>query len=181
GRTYRDLYLDHGLSVSVGYFGDAPGRGWSVRHYIKHAPERELPQHLRKAWTYYGLFPNAVFAITPESVQFYQEIPLSPGLTRLTGRIFRNPNETREARLLRYLAMRIDRDTSAEDRQLSIWSNESMKSDAFEGFHLSDLEYGLRRHHDGLRSLIPVMALQDAPAEAEIRSLNDKLICQSNR
>ena len=42
----------------------------------------------------------------------------------------------------------IDRDTSAEDRQLSIWSNESMKSHAFDGFHLSDLEYGLRRHHD---------------------------------
>ncbi len=178
GRTYRDLYLDDGLTVSVGYFGDAPGRGWSVRHYVKHAPSRDLPQHLQKAWTYYGLFPNVVFAITPESVQFYQEIPLSPGLTRLTGRMYRNPGETREMHLARYLAMRIDRDTSAEDRQLSIWSNESMKSDAFEGFHLSDLEYGLRRHHDGLRRLMPVMTLNDVPSEGEIRRQNEKLICQ---
>jgi carnitine monooxygenase subunit len=61
---------------------------------------------------------------------------------------------------------------------LSIWSNESMKSDAFEGFHLSDLEYGLRRHHDGLRRLMPVMTLEDAPPENEIRALNDKMICQ---
>jgi carnitine monooxygenase subunit len=178
GRTYRDLYLDHGLTLSVGYFGDAPARGWSVRHYIKHAPERDLDPHLRKAWTYYGLFPNVVFAITPEAVQFYQEVPLSPGMTRLTGRMYRNADETRAARLARYLAMRIDRDTSAEDRQLSIWSNESMKSDAFEGFHLSDLEYGLRRHHDGLRRLMPVMTLEDAPPENEIRALNDKMICQ---
>ena len=178
GRSYRDLYLDDGLSVSVGYFGDAPGRGWSVRQYVEHAPDRDLPAHLQKAWTYYGLFPNAVFAFTPEAVQYYQEIPLSPGTTRLTGRLYRHPDESRQTRLARYLAYRIDRDTSVEDRQLSIWSNESMASDAFEGFHLSDLEYGLRRHHDGLRALMPVMALQDPPPEAQIRVMNDKLICQ---
>ncbi|GAB1478920.1 aromatic ring-hydroxylating dioxygenase subunit alpha [Paracoccaceae bacterium] len=182
GRTYRDLHLENGLSVSVGWFGDAPGRGWSVRNYVRHAPERtDLPGHLQKAWTYYGLFPNAVFAFTPEAVQFYQEIPLSPGLTRLTGRLYRNPDESRQARIARYLAMRIDRATSQEDQQLSIWSDESMKSDAFEGFHLSDLEYGLRRHHDGLRALMPVMTLAEAPPEGEIRARNDELICRSER
>ena len=112
-------------------------------------------------------------------MQFYHDIPLTPGLTRLTGKVYRQPNESRAARLARYLAYRIDRDTSVEDQQLSIWSNESMKSDAFEGFHLSDLEYGLRRHHDGLRHLLPVMTLKDAPPEAKIRSSNDKLIGQS--
>jgi carnitine monooxygenase subunit len=68
--------------------------------------------------------------------------------------------------------MRIDRATSAEDRQLSIWSNESMRSSAFEGLHLSDPEYGLRRHHDGLRALLPVMRLAQAPPEAEIAAKN---------
>ena len=182
GRTYRDLHLENGLSVSVGWFGDAPGRGWSVRNYVRISPERpDLPGHLQKAWTYYGLFPNAVFAFTPEAVQFYQEIPLSPGLTRLTGRLYRHPDESRQARIARYLAMRIDRATSQEDQQLSIWSDESMKSDAFEGFHLSDLEYGLRRHHDGLRALMPVMTLAEAPPEGEIRARNDELICRSER
>ncbi len=180
GRTYRDLHLDGGLSVSNGQFGDAPGRGWSVRTYVRLAPERpDLPPHLRRAWTYYGIFPNMVFAMTPEGAQFYQELPLSPGDTRLTGRLYRWPDETRAQRVARYLAMRIDRATSAEDRQLSIWSNESMKSSAFEGFHLSDLEYGLRRHHDALRTLLPVMTLGQAPQEADIADLNDKLICQS--
>ena len=75
--------------------------------------------------------------------------------------------------------MRIDRATSQEDQQLSIWSDESMKSDAFEGFHLSDLEYGLRRHHDGLRALMPVMTLAEPPPEGEIRARNDELICRS--
>jgi carnitine monooxygenase subunit len=180
GRTYRDLHLEGGLSISNGQYGDAPGRGWSVRNYVKLSPDRpELPAHLRRAWTYYGLFPNIVFSFSPEGASFYQDLPLAPGETRLTGRLYRWPDETRAQRAARHLAYRIDRETSAEDRQLSIWSNESMKSSAFEGFHLSDLEYGLRRHHDGLRALLPVMTLGHAPAEAEIAARNDELICQS--
>lgn len=173
GRSYRDLNLANGLTVSVGWFGDVPGRCWSVRQYIRHSPDRpDLPKHLQRAWTYYGLFPNTVIAMTPEGVQFYQDLPLSVGMTRLTGRLYRHPGETRQARLARYLSYRIDRATSVEDRQLSIWSNESMKSAAFEGFHLSDLEYGLRCHHDGLSRLMPVMTLPEAPPDAEIAHRN---------
>lgn len=179
GRDYRDFYLPGGLHVSAGFYGDRPGRRWSVKHYVKHSPLQDwLPPHLQRSWMYYGLFPNTVFTFTPEAIQYYHDIPLSPGLTRLTGRTYRQPDESRAQRVARYLALRIDRDTSAEDQQLSIWSNESMKSSAFDGFHLSDLEWGLRRHHDGLRALMPVMTLPDAPAEQEIRALNDKLICQ---
>jgi carnitine monooxygenase subunit len=179
GRTYRDHHLENGLSMSIGWYGDVPGRLWSVRAYAKISPDRpDLAPHLRKAWTYYGLFPNQVFAMTPEGAQFYHDLPLTEGVTRLTGRSYRWPNESRAQRLARYLAMRIDRDTSAEDRQLSIWSNESMKSSAFEGFHLSDLEYGLRRHHDGLRRLLPVMTQAKAPPEDRIAALNEEMACQ---
>ncbi len=67
GRTYRDVSYPNGLNYSVGEFGDVPGRQWSVRHYVKLAPTQDwLPDHLRKSWTYYGLFPNAVIAFTPE-------------------------------------------------------------------------------------------------------------------
>jgi len=176
GRDYRDLYLADGLSMSIAHYGDRPGRRWSVRHYVAVSPEKDwLPPHLRRAWTYYGLFPNTVFAFTPESFQFYQDLPLSPGRTRLTGRIYRQPEETRAERAARYLAYRIDRDTSGEDQQLSVWSNESMLSSAFEGFHLSDLEYGVRRHHDRLRSLLPVMTLDREPAD--VAGANAEMIC----
>ena len=178
GRDYRDLVFADGLSQSIGRFGDVPGRNWSVRNYVKLAPEPDwLRADLRKSWTYYGLFPNTVIAFTPESIQFYQDIPLAPDRTRLRGRIYRQPLETRGARVARYLARRIDRDTSAEDRQLSVWSNESMKSSAFEGFHLSDLEYGVRRHHDLLRAHLPVMCAQTAPPEAEIAARNTEMRC----
>jgi carnitine monooxygenase subunit len=178
GRTYRDLHYPGGLSHSVGEFGDAPGRRWSVRRYLKVAPVQDwLPPHLRRSWTYYGVFPNIVFSFTPESVQFYHDLPLTPGLTRLTGRSYRHAHETREMRAARYLAARIDRDTAKEDRQLSIWSNESMRSAAFEAFHLSDLEWGVRRHHDALRALFPVLDQPEAPPEGELAARNAELIC----
>lgn len=177
GRDYRDIYLPEGLHVSFGFFGDRPGRRWSVRHYVSHAPDQpRLPDHLRRAWSYYGLFPNTVFAFTPEGAQFYHDLPLGPGRTHLTGRTYRFPNESRRQRLARYLAARIDRDTSAEDQQLTIWSNESMKSSAFDGFHLSDMEWGLRRHHDRLRMLVPVMTRTEAPAETEMAAVNKEML-----
>ncbi|WP_225029627.1 aromatic ring-hydroxylating oxygenase subunit alpha [Xinfangfangia pollutisoli] len=180
GRDYRDIYLPGGLHVSYGIFGDRPGRRWSVRQYIQHTPEQpHLPPHLKRNWAYYGLFPNTVFAFTPEGAQYYHDLPIEPSRTLLTGRQYRYPNETRQMRLARYLATRIDRETSAEDQQLSIWSNESMLSEGFEGFHLSDLEYGLRRHHDQLRRLLPVTTRAEPPPEDEMQRLNDELICQS--
>ncbi len=176
GRSYRDMVYRGGITQSVGEFGDQPGRLWSVRHYLKMTPDRDwLPERLRRSWTYFGIFPNSVIAFTPDGAQYYHDIPLSLDQTVVGGRLYRRANETRELRAARYLAYRIDRETSYEDQQLSIWSNESMKSSAFEDFHLSDLEFGVRAHHDVLRRLLPVMSLNDAPAEEDLANINAHL------
>ena len=135
-----------------------------------------MPQRLQRAWNYYGLFPNTVFIFTPEAVQYYQEIPVAVGETWMSFAGYRQPQETRQTRVARYLGARIDRDTSAEDQQLTIWSNESMKSLAFDAFHLSDLEYGVRLHHDKLRRLLPVATLDTAPPESELARLNAEML-----
>lgn len=178
GRHYRDLHLENGLSASFAEYGDAPGRRWSVRNYLALSDRGpHLPPRLRQHWSYYGLFPNTVFAFTPEGVQFYHDLPLATRHTRLSGRLYRNPHETRRQRLARWLATRIDRETSTEDRQLTIWSNESMQSSAFEGFHLSDLEWGVRRHHDRLRALVPVTRLAVSPGEDRLAATNLEMSC----
>ena len=99
----------------------------------------------------------------------------------LRGAIYRRPVEARAQKLARYLAMRIDRETSREDIQLTIWSNESMKSQAFEGFYLSDLEQGVKSHHDHLRKALPVVTLEDAPPEAEVATANAELRANLSR
>jgi hypothetical protein len=51
-----------------------------------------------------------------------------------------------------------------------------MLSKAFAGFYLSDLEYGVRTHHDHLRRLLPVLEVETAPDETDMRLLNDRLL-----
>ena len=177
GSTYHDEPFRDGVSRSFAAYNPHAGRRWSVARYINISPEAEhLPEHLRKAWIYYGIFPNMVIAVTPETVQFYQEFPLSTSETMLRGAIYRYKNESREQAAARYLALRIDRDTMAEDVQLSVWSNESMLSEAFAGFYLSDLEYGVRTHHDHLRKLVPVVGLEYAPDEKDMWNLNEAML-----
>ncbi|MDQ0321035.1 phenylpropionate dioxygenase-like ring-hydroxylating dioxygenase large terminal subunit [Pararhizobium capsulatum DSM 1112] len=176
GSTYYDEPFVGGLCRSFASYNPHAGRRWSVRNYVAVAPEAtHLPESLRKAWIYYGLFPNAVIAVTPETVQFYQEFPLSTGQTLLRGGVYRHAAETRAQRAARYLAYRIDRDTQAEDVQLTVWSNEAMTSKAFHGFYLSDLEYGVRTHHNHLRDVLPVMTLDQAPDEERIGAVNAEM------
>ena len=173
GSTYSDGPFVNGLSRSFATTNAKAGRRWSVRNYVKLVPKpTRLPAALQEAWIYFGLFPNTVIAVTPVSMQFYQEFPVTTGRTVLRGAVYAYPNETRAERLARYLAMRIDRETQAEDVQLTIWSNEAHKSAAFKGFYLSDLEYGVRTHHDHLRALLPVMTLEQAPSEAGMAAAN---------
>jgi carnitine monooxygenase subunit len=182
GSTYVDEPFVGGVARSYATYNPHAGRRWSVRNYVKLAPAQpHLPEPLRRAWVYYGIFPNAVIATTPESVQFYQEFPLGTGETMLRGAIYRYVKESREQAAARYLAMRIDRETLSEDVQLSVWSNESMLSEVFTGFYLSDLEYGVRTHHDHLRQLLPVISLREKPDEKSMRRINQAMSSGAHR
>jgi phenylpropionate dioxygenase-like ring-hydroxylating dioxygenase large terminal subunit len=156
GSTYFDEPFVNGVSRSFATYNPHAGRRWSVRNYVKIAPQPAPAGASQEGLGLLRPLPNNVIALTPETVQFYQEFPLSTGETLLRGAIYRYRDESREQAAARYLAFRIDRDTMAEDVQLSVWSNESMLSDAFQGFYLSDLEYGVRTHHDHLRAVLPV-------------------------
>ena len=176
GFTYHDISYANDLRVSKGTYKPGAGRLWSVRNYVKLSQGLEsLPKDRQTLWAYYGLFPNAVFITTPETIQFYQELPVDANRTVVRGITYRYPHENRRQRAARYLSQRIDRATYAEDTQLSIWSNESMKSLAFENFYLSDHERFVRAHHDQLRALLPVVTLDEPPAGAEMKRLNDSL------
>ena len=85
------------------------------------------------------------------------------------------PDERREMKLARYLALRIERETTREDHQLIVWSSEAMKSSAFPGIILSDYEAGVRSYHDHLRRVLPVYAQQREPAAGTIAKLNEEL------
>ncbi|MEM9277965.1 MAG: aromatic ring-hydroxylating dioxygenase subunit alpha [Pseudomonadota bacterium] len=176
GASYFDEPYVSGVSRSYAEFNRSGGRRWAVRNYTKMSkPQDYLPETLHQAWVYYGIFPNAVIAMTPETALFYQEFPLSTNRSLLRSGTYRHAEEDRQQRAARYLASRIDRETVEEDIQLTIWSNESMASTSFEGFYLSDLEYGVRTHHDHLRKVLPVYNMEQAPNEDDLQMINSSL------
>jgi len=176
GHDYVDEPYVNGVSRTIAHFEREQRRRWAVRNYVKlSAPRAHLPEHMHQAWPYWGIWPNAVLAATPETISFYQEFPLSTHQSMLRGATYRFAEETRQERLARYCASRIDRETVEEDIQLTIWSDESMASPSFQGFILSDLEYGVRTHHDHLRAVLPVLTLDDAPPEDEVARVNAEM------
>ena len=53
--------------------------------------------------------------------------------------------------------------------------SEGMRSSAFDGPLLSDLEYGVRAYHDRLRRLMPVLNLETAPPHGQLAECNRDL------
>ena len=173
GGNYRDGPYINGTSRAVGRLNDKQGGLWSVRHYKRLLPQmRHLPPSHQKLWIYLGIFPNLVLTFYPDSIGFYQEFPLSARLSQQRGAIYAYADEDRATRIARYLSMRIDRNTLEEDVQLTIWSCEAALSSAYQGVFLSDLEYGVRTHHDHLRALLPIVNLQQEPQSGRLDEIN---------
>ncbi|MDA9153724.1 aromatic ring-hydroxylating dioxygenase subunit alpha [Planktomarina temperata] len=180
-QLYGDGYFDepyaNGTSRSVGTFNEAYGHRWSVRKYREILPEAEnLPLHQRRQWIYFGMFPNFVLGLYPDSVIYYQEVPQSATQTVQRGMCYRRREESREMKAARYLSGRIDRDTAEEDQMLMVWSCEATKSSAYDGVIFSDLEYGVKTYHDHLRRLLPVMGQPAPPEPGQMAQANDALL-----
>ena len=180
-QLYGDGYFDepyaNGTSRSVGTFNEAYGHRWSVRKYREILPEADhLPLHQRRQWIYFGIFPNFVLGLYPDSVIYYQEVPQSATQTVQRGMCYRRREESREMKAARYLSGRIDRDTAEEDQMLMVWSCEATKSSAYDGVIFSDLEYGVKTYHDHLRRLLPVMGQPAPPEPGQMAQVNDALL-----
>ena len=176
GHSYFDEMLENRIPKAMGSFGDRRHKLWSVRHYAKLLPEAtHLPESYRQAWIYYGVFPGAVLTFYPDSCGFYQFLPLGTRRSVMQGCGFGLPDPRREMRAARYLNRRINNAAGAEDVQLIKWSWEGMRSSAFDGFVLSDLESGVRAYHDRLREVLPVLNLAEAPPQGTLEQRNQEL------
>ena len=180
GQRYTDEPFVKGVCRSYAPFNKGSGYLWSVRHYKNILdrlanPYNELP----RAWVYIGVFPNVVLGLYPDCVTFYQDIPFSVKRAGVRGAIYKHPDENRPMRLARYLSTRIDATAVEEDRQLTIWSYEAMKSSGYDGIILSDLEYGVRTYHDALREILPVMCQEDEPPAGTLIEHNTAALMDS--
>ena len=176
GKSYCDEPYHNGVARSLGQFNPTPSKLWSVRNYrTLTAAMDHLPAPQNASWLYIALFPNTVIGLYPDSVIFYQDVPDGPKRTKQRGAVYRYRDESRLQRAARYLSGRIDGLTADEDLQLTKWTDEAPLSSGFERIILSDLEYGVRSHHDHLRAIFPVLDCDKEPEFGHLKSLNDQL------
>ncbi len=182
----EDEYDENGISLARGIFLDTKEREphyWSVRAYLsalKHA--KAIPEKTKKAWFYVGLFPNNVFQLYPEGINFYQDIPINARLTIQRGGYYKAGNVDAESAryvdLAAKIGHRIDAVTYEEDKMLSIWSFEGQKSVSFPGAYLSNFESNVKAHQTRMQRHLPVMTMVDEPKNQNLEELNQQLSAQ---
>ncbi len=149
---------------------------WSERAYQRLLPAVDhLPEKYRRAWIYYAVFPTAVLQVTPDLVDCYQVLPVGPDRCRIHGFSVGLEDDRREMRAARYLNLRLNRQVFKEDVNFCRWTDEGVRSSAYPGGMLSDLESGVRDFQDRIRELIPVARCPEAPPAGRITAVNREM------
>ncbi len=168
GENYYDIPLKNGLAVSRGEFSQKPKKYWTVDMYIKLCEKHAtmVKGRARNQFLYVGIFPNNILQFTPDSVNFYQHIPLSSSklVQPYCYYLFKEPQSKGE-RVMSQLNNRIDKYTSREDMDATSWSYEATKSNGYRGICLSNLEAGVHAYHEEMRKLLPILHSPTEPTE----------------
>ena len=163
GRSYAIEANEH-IDRMEGELRDDVSDNVSERAYQHFLPAAEhLPASHRKKWLYYKLFPNVVFDIYPDQVDFMQFLPVSPTETVIREISYALPDARREMRAARYLNWRINRRVNDEDTQLIARVQAGMGSASYVAGPLGTSEVCLRSFAQKLRRLIPQARLERSP------------------
>ena len=180
GSTYTDQRLEGGLGRSFGSFKDRKFRFERNREYVESLPEDSyLPESHRHVWIYWGMFPTFVLTLFPDQIEIYQFFPAGPQKSQMKGICYAMPDERPQMQKARELNQAINLGVGNEDIQLIEWVAEGMRSRAFDGLLLSDLEVGVASFHNALRDVLPVLNLEQPPEPGTLRRINAELLAQN--
>lgn len=180
GGSYTDQRLEGGLNRSHGSFKQRKFRFERNREYVAALPEDSyLPESHRQQWIYWGMFPTFVLTLFPDQVEIYQFFPSGPQKSIMRGSSYALPDERPQMQRARELNQAINQDVGNEDIQLIEWVAEGMRSRAFDGLMLSDLEIGVASFHNALRDVLPVLTLEQPPAAGTLEQVNATMLAQN--
>lgn len=128
------------------------------------SPERQ------RLWTYYKLWPNLMFDVYPDQVDFMQFIPLTATTSILRECAYALPDDRREMKLARYLNVRINRIVNREDKDLIERVQAGMGSSVFQTGPLGRQEILLRKFANQMREAIPLARRREKPGRDEIEA-----------
>jgi phenylpropionate dioxygenase-like ring-hydroxylating dioxygenase large terminal subunit/AcrR family transcriptional regulator len=155
---------------------EQPLRSWSAERYAKFLPVIEhLPGHMRRRWTYFGLYPNVFFDIYPEWMDYFHVLPLASGRTLIRCRSFGFPDDRREMKAARYLCSRLNMRVQSEDEALTASVQRGLASGAYTQGILSSKEVVLAGFQDWIRARIPLAGQPGMSAKGTMAERNAAL------
>jgi len=176
GQHYEVEAHPIGVGRALHWVRAESARGWSQRAYQRLLPTvAHLPVERQRAWAYYSLFPLTSFDLYPDSVDFFQLVPLDAGRTLLRARSYALPGAERGLKAARWLQARINALVQREDEELTRSVQGGLSSSAYEVGLLSEKEAMLTAFHDWVRQRIPVARQVQTPAEGTVAALNAAL------
>lgn len=153
-----------------------PGAGRSVRAYDALLPKAaHLPDHAKRRWAYYRMWPNLAFDIYPDQVDFMQFIPISATETLVREIAYALPDDRREMKAARYLNWRINREVNREDTDLVNRVQEGMGSSSFSTGPIGRSETALLHAITAITDAIPVARLESEPGPGCVHRENERL------
>ncbi len=181
GASYTDQQLVGGLSRAFGSFERRDHKLQRNRDYVAALPDASyLPSSHQHLWIYWGLFPGFVLTLFPDQIEIYQIYPLGHQKSVMAGATYALADDRPQMQRARALNRDINMDVGNEDIRLIEWAAAGMRSSAFDGLVLSDLELGVAALHNQLRSLLPVVNLAHPPAEGTLAAQNAHLLAQAS-
>lgn len=180
GSSYADERLEGGLARSGGSFRNRKFKYQRNRDYAQALPEDSyLPESHRHLWIYWSMFPTFVLTLFPDQIEIYQFFPTGEQQSIMRGQCYALPDDRPQMQKARDLNRAINMDVGNEDIRLIEWVAEGMRSRAFDGLMLSDLELGVASFHNALRDVLPVLELEQAPASGTLRQVNESLLAEN--
>ena len=170
----------HGVAYSKSVLKGTPSANRSERMYQHLAKEAltELPDDVRKTWTFFSLAPNIGLDIYPDSFDIFQILPATGETCVMRYPIYVRPTESREVKAMQWLNARINRQVGAEDRELCERVQMGMGSYGYEPGPLSNYEHAVVDFHDRIRAVCPVVNDEQAPVSGTVRRRNDALLME---
>lgn len=167
-----------GVSSTVSRFKDQYSPVWTERLYQERITEfaTHLPEDRRDAWAFYTMLPNLGLDLYPDSIDFFQILPVGPERCVARYGVYALPDDRPEMQTLRRLNLRISGKVMEEDHALCQRVADGVNSSAYEPGPLSKFEETLKQFHDSIRVRLPVANLPDKPHGRPLAEVNEEML-----
>jgi phenylpropionate dioxygenase-like ring-hydroxylating dioxygenase large terminal subunit len=177
GRSYRDQVLNEQVSRSYGNIDAGKHKSQLNQDYVNTLPQESyLPTTHQRQWIYWSTFPGFVITLFPDQIEIYHSYPIGFQKSAMAGRSYALVDDRPEMKSAREYNRQINLTVGQEDVQLIKWSAEGMRSSAFNGAIMSDLEVGTGAFHNQLRRSVPVTSLDVPPAIGTLAQTNQQMV-----